>query len=300
MTDPPAAPPSERARAEMLHTNVAQAAYYDVTNGTSVSGVNGLATNLWRRLRARAVGAVSDQARARFYDLHMDWLGDLSGAKVLELGCGTGTPLSRHLADRAASYHAIDLSAVQVRKLARHLGRKNGRPRRNAHFHSGDFLSEDFAVTGFDVIYAHSVFHHFRHLDVLFDRIEAVAKPGALVVTLDPLQTWAPARALRALYRPFQTDADWEYPFDRAALRRIEARFEVLGVVGLFNRARWALVLGMIHPALGRVRGDAWFDADLAPRRSGFDVLAATQISYRLRLRPAPSGTAAPSPIPQV
>lgn len=38
----------------MLETNVAQTAYYNETDGGLTSEVNGIATNLWRKLRQRA------------------------------------------------------------------------------------------------------------------------------------------------------------------------------------------------------------------------------------------------------
>ena len=265
----------------MLETNKAQAEYYNETDGGLTSEVNGFATNLWRRMRLRTLGTVSSAAREGVYHIHRQWLGDLSHKKVLELGVGHGSPLSRYLASRSAAYHALDLSAREINLLRRKLPDKP-----TIHYHIGDFLSDDFAEGGFDVIYAHAVIHHFAHTDVLFDQLKAKLAPGGEVITYDPLQVWLPIRALRAAYRPFQTDADWEFPFTRQTCRDIAAAFDVKDRFGVFNRAKWALLLGIVNPALGKRKGDAWFRADLASRDSGRDTMQSLHISYRLA-RPA-------------
>ena len=118
------------------------------------------------------------------------------------------------------------------------------------HYHVGDFLSDDFAEDGFDVIYAHAVIHHFAHTDVLFDQLKAKLAPDGEVITYDPLQVWLPIRLLRAAYRPFQTDAEWEFPFTRKTCRDIAEAFDVKDVFGVFNRAKWALLLGIVSPGL--------------------------------------------------
>ena len=261
----------------MLEINRAQADYYNQTDGGLTSEANGFATNLWRRMRQRALGTVSEAARDGVYDIHRRWMGDLSGKKVLELGVGHGSPLSRYLATRSAAYHALDLSQREIDQLRASLPDTP-----SIHYHVGDFLSDDFTEGGFDVIYAHAVIHHFGHTDVLFGQLKAKLAPGGEVITYDPLQIWLPIRLLRAVYRPFQTDADWEFPFTRQTCREIAASFKVKDAFGVFNRAKWALLLGIINPALGRRKGDDWFRADLASRDSGRDMMQSLHISYRL------------------
>lgn len=271
-------PGHNAAKARMLRVNEAQRDYYNAADGTRTSKLNNLPTNLWRLMRQRAQVAVSGKARRRFYDIHRQWMGDLSDKKVLELGCGTGSQLSKHMATTAREYHALDLSGPHVAALKTRIGKA---PR--SQFHVGDFLSDDFTETGFDVIYARSVLHHFEVIDVLFDRIDQVLNPGGMILTLDPVQAWLPARALRAAFRPFQTDAAWEFPFSGATLRKIEARYAPEQCLAVFRRAKWAMVLGIVSPALGQRYGDAWYHADLDRTPSMADKRAALQISYFLR-----------------
>lgn len=277
--DGPDGRPSDPAKDRMIATNAAQRDYYDAADGTRTSRSNSLPTNLWRVMRQRAQVSVSGTARRQFYNIHREWMGDLSGAKVLELGCGTGSNLSRHMADTAGSYHALDLSGVQVATLRAKIG-----DRPNAHFHVGDVLSDTFTETGFDVIYARSVFHHFEVIDVLFDRLAQIAARGARILTLDPVQAWPPIRALRLMFRPFQSDAAWEFPFTAATLRKIETRFTVDQAMALFRRAKWAMALGVISPALGARYGDRWYGQDLDTRSTFADRCSALQVSYMLRM----------------
>lgn len=275
-----------RQRVEMERINLRQKAYYEETDGGSVSSLNSVATNLWRVLRQRAQGTISDEMRALPYLRHRDWLGDLSGKKVLDLGCGTGTFLTDHLARTAGIYHAIDLSEAQVGVLRARYGDLP-----NAAFFAEDFLADSFDETGYDVIYAHSVVHHFRYPGPLYDRLEQVMAPGGVIVTLDPAQAWWPARAFRALFRPFQTDADWEFPFAHAQMDQIERRFDVVDKMGVFGRAKWAWVLGMIHPALGKKYGDALFRKDFDGQVSDRQFRRCLVVSYLLRcVNPQPEG----------
>ena len=270
-------PDPDDSRQAMLETNVAQADYYNQTDGGLTSGSNGFATNLWRRMRQRALVTVSDTQRDRVYGIHREWLGDLSGKKVLELGVGHGSALSHHLANGCAAYHGLDLSAREIDLLKAHMPKGS-----HIHYHVDDFLSDSFSETNFDVIYAHSVFHHFEHMDVLFNRIKERLAPGGQIITYDPLQVWLPIRMLRAAYRPFQTDAEWEFPFTRETCNQISNAFHVQDRFGVFNRAKWAMLLGVIHPRLGQRYGDSWFARDVDSRDPSAKMLKSLHISYQL------------------
>ncbi len=264
-------------RARMLETNQRQKAYYEETSAGWISPVNSFATNLWSKLRHRAMVAVSDEQRGRVYEVHRGWLGDLGGKTVLDLGAGAGSPLSGWLADRAARYDAVELSGMQLDILKRNIG--DGPTR---HFIAGDFLDPGVTAGGYDVIYAHAVLHHFEYMDVVLDMAREKLKPGGVMITYDPLQTWLPIRLFRALFRPFQTDADWEFPLTAKGMRAIESRFAVRDRLGVFNRGKWALILGVLSPRLGRRYGDALFAADFDGRGRHRRLKSSLHLSYCL------------------
>lgn len=268
----------------MRQVNTGQARYYDQADGAHPSGANGLATNVWRRLRGRALGAIGPAQQDRILDRHRQWMGDLAGRKVLELGCGRGTRLSRWLAETAGEYHALDLSAQSIATLKRRLRKQLGRAGR-ARLVAGDFLDDGWQQGGFDLIYAKSVLHHFEFLDPVLERIEAKLAPGGQLVTLDPVATWAPMRLVRGLYRPFQTDRDWEFPFDHQALAQIESRFRTRDSLGIFGAAKWAMPLALLSPALGRRLGDRWFAADMERDWPPPALRRCLQVSYWLEKR---------------
>lgn len=270
----------EDKKRAMLEINVAQAAYYNETDGGLTSKRNGFATNLWRKMRQRALVTVSDAQRAKVYEAHKTWLGDLSEKKVLELGSGHGCPLTHYLATNAREYHALDLSQKEIDLL------KAGLPKGvEMVAHVVDFLSDEFKERDFDVIYAHSVLHHFKHVDVILDRIGEKLSSNGTVISYDPLQVWLPIRLLRAAYRPFQTDADWEYPFTRAVCNQIATKFEIIDQFGVFNRAKWAMILGILNPKWGQAYGDRWFARDLNERVKQSGLMKSLHISFFFKKR---------------
>src|SRR5690606_21494358 len=112
-----------------------------------------------------------------------------------------------------------------------------------------DFLSDEFTEGDFDLVYARAVFHHFKHFHAFLEKLRSCMAPGGRVISLDdPLETWLPMKVLRKIYRPFQTDADWEYPFTRQSLQTIQRYFEIEKVQGTYGLSKWAIPLGFVAP----------------------------------------------------
>ncbi|WP_206744947.1 class I SAM-dependent methyltransferase [Phaeobacter inhibens] len=263
----------------MLHTNVAQKDYYEKTSAGKISPVNSPATNLWNVLRHRAMVAVSPNARSKVYDVHKQWLGDLSDKKVLELGAGSGCPISSYIAENAKEYHAMDLSLMQLEQLRGEIGDAP-----NRRFIEGDFLDPSATDNDYDVIYAHAVLHHFRYIELAIEMLKQKMSPNAYVISYDASQTWLPVLLLRAAFRPFQVDADWEFPFTRKTLKRIESSFRVEDKLGVFNKGKWSLVLGVLFPSLGKKYGDKLFLSDFEYRKRK-NVIGSLHVSYLLKTK---------------
>jgi SAM-dependent methyltransferase len=274
---------------EMLRINEQQRNYYEHADGANESEVNGFATNLWRRWRARALSVFDDGAiDSSLVDLHLRWLGgDVASLKVLDLGVGYGNPLSMKFAREAREYVAIDLSASMVEWFQRQL---KSNPTRNARAIVADFLSDDFVERNFDLVYARAVFHHFKYFEAFLEKLRRSMAPGGIVITLDdPLETWLPMKLLRMAYRPFQTDADWEYPFTRKTLRAIQRHFDILKVQGTYGFSKWGIPLGFVAPQYARRRARAWHERDLAFAYDIRNVTSCLRVSLMLRAKAAPS-----------
>jgi len=241
---------------EMLQTNEEQKEYYSLRSRRS------LATRLWGGIRGQ-LGAYLNACGQKEYvrSLHLGWMGDLQNSEVLDLGCHRGNALSCHMAARAKSYLGIDLSEPAIEILKSRIA---GFPRAEAK--ALDFLTLPGAHT-FDLIYAYAVLHHFRHVDQLIEHLRRHLKPGGRIITYDPLQTFLPMRILRAFYRPFQTDAAWEWPFSLATVRLLADSFECLAMEGILGRAKWGYLLWPFAPQTALALGKKGMATDR--RRAG-------------------------------
>lgn len=220
-------------RRHHLDVNRQQKAYYESrfeADGADERAANAV-TNAWTRLRRRiqthdrSIGTVD-----RILADHRAWLGDLSQSRVLDLGCFAGNDLSLWLADQSAEYRGLDLSESAIKALQEKLRAQV--PEADARARAGDFLANELPDASFDVIYAHSVLHHFANVDLVLEEMHRVLKPGGVVVSLDPLSTEPLIRMVRAAYRPFQSDRDWEWPFTFTTFRQIDRWFEIDRIQG--------------------------------------------------------------------
>jgi 2-polyprenyl-3-methyl-5-hydroxy-6-metoxy-1,4-benzoquinol methylase len=227
-------------RQAMLDRNLQQRAFYDTPSHQRGNVITGL----WRRAR-RSLYYVRDhlQTTALIEQHHRKWLGDLADKRVLDLGCYGGNPLSLEIARQSASYLGLDLSAAGIIQLQQQLEQEH---LPLASTQVGDFLALDFPYPPFDVVYAVSVLHHFEHFDTVLKLLHARIVPGGSVITTDPLNTCWSIRFARHLYRPFQSDAAWEWPFTQQSLVQIERYFHIEAVQGVMGYAKWAVPLAML------------------------------------------------------
>ncbi|MDI9308998.1 MAG: class I SAM-dependent methyltransferase [Limnohabitans sp.] len=221
---------------EILETNKKQAEFYNHFKQNYF-------TKLWAKFRngilnkTRKNIGVIDQT----YDLHKVWFGDLSQKKVLDLGCFSGNTLSLYLAQNAKEYVGIDLSDIAIAKLNERL-----KDLPTAKALAVDFLSNDFAERNFDLIYAYGVLHHFPNMEILLKRLDEIMAPNATLISYDPLQTSFPVKIVRALYRPFQSDADWEWPFTKNTVRQIRNSFNVSETRGILGKSKWVFLVNFL------------------------------------------------------
>jgi 2-polyprenyl-3-methyl-5-hydroxy-6-metoxy-1,4-benzoquinol methylase len=227
---------------DMLATNKRQKEFY---NATGSKRKKNLPSRMWSFFRNGLLASYrrNFNISERVYALHKSWLGDLSDKKVLDLGCLSGNALSVYLATHAKSYTGIDLSETGIAKLKQKLEKAGCTTARAV---AVDFLSDAFSETDFDVIYAYGVLHHFENLEVLIERLNNKLATGGKVIAYDPLNTSFPVRVLRALYRPFQSDKDWEWPFDKKTISRLYSHFTVLEAKGVLGKSKYGIPLSIL------------------------------------------------------
>ena len=200
-------------------------------------------TKLWFALRNGVLTKFRQSigVEKNVIDKHVEWIGNLKGKKVLDLGCYQGNSLSMYLAQNSSEYIAIDLSEIAITKLNERLKMI---PSANAM--AVDFLSEDFKEDNFDIIYAYAVLHHFKNVPELIDRLNEKLSKNGKIISYDPTNTSISIRILRGLYRPFQTDKDWEWPFSKKTIELFENSFNVIEKHGLLGKSKWFFLLNLL------------------------------------------------------
>ena len=221
-----------------------------------------LVTKFWYFLRNSTLTSFRKElgVEKQIHDLHLNWLGDISDKKVLDLGCYEGNSLSYHLAKNSKEYVGIDLSEKAIQNLNRRL---NKFP--HAKLYAVDFLSENFKEKDFDLIYAYGVLHHFKDTDELIGKLKEKMKPAAQIISYDPLTTSLPVKMLRNIYRPFQSDKDWEWPFSKKVYYKYEENFRVIDRRAVLGRTKWLFLINSL-PISSKRKSDLikkWHEKDL-------------------------------------
>jgi 2-polyprenyl-3-methyl-5-hydroxy-6-metoxy-1,4-benzoquinol methylase len=206
-----------------------------------------LPTRLWSYFRNGALNRIKKDLGIEkdIYRLHKSWFGDLKNKKVLDLGCYAGNSLSFYLAENSKSYLGIDLSPKGIENLDRRLEKIPG-----ASAKVMDFLSEDFTEKDFDLIYAYGVLHHFKDVDQLILKLKEKLNQDGIIVSHDPLETSLPIKTIRKIYRPFQSDRDWEWPFSRKTYYKFEKAFKIQERRAVLGKTKWTVLLNILPLAM--------------------------------------------------
>jgi ubiquinone/menaquinone biosynthesis C-methylase UbiE len=148
-----------------------------------------------------------------------DWIADLPGRKLLEIGCGLGNDLCQ-LARRGLDVTGIDIAPRAVHLARQHLA---------SHGLSGDVSFGnceclDYADDSFDIVYSSGVIQHTPDIEASIDEILRVLRPsGTLIIILYHRHSWF--RLLSKLTGTNIEFADAEAPiirtFSRSELRRL-------------------------------------------------------------------------------
>jgi SAM-dependent methyltransferase len=219
---------------QMIALNRRQAQFYDkIQQAEAVADRRGyshnhdanFATRAFAELRYQQQRAVELAGiRERVRQAHLQWAAEKQGGNFLEIGCFSGSPYTFDLIDAAGAFTGIDLSGVACDSLREKIATQE--LSRKARIICGDFL-EYAPERQFDFIYAHGVLHHFGNPEPLFSNIRNRLSDNGILVFVEPVSINPVFRALRSLYRPFQSDADWEWPFQKHTVSELLKRFVI-------------------------------------------------------------------------
>lgn len=261
---------------QTIELNKKQAEFY-------TTKTKNIPTRIWSFIRESTLKNVRKELGIMedCYNTHMEWFGDLKYKKVLDLGCAYGNYHSEHLAKHSKQYFGVDLSEKAIGLL-----RKKIKNYPNAKALSVDFLSDDFQEVDFDLIYAHGVLHHFENVDLIITKLKEKLKYNGQIISHDPLETSLPIWILRRLYRPFQSDAMWEWPFNRKTLNKFNENFNIVEKRGILAKSKWyflILLLPITKPAKIRL-GKFLHDIDWKKSSDSFNYLyKCMQVSIHMK-----------------
>lgn len=226
---------------KVLETNKRQKEFYNSTDKKKKN----IPTQIWSAVRN---GLLSDyrknyNIKDRVYDEHKVWFGNLKDKKVLDLGCLRGNALSLYLAKNSKEYIGIDLSNNAINDLQKKIEKADCR---NAKAIAVDFLSPEFTAKDFDIIYAYGVLHHFEDFDMLVNKLNEKLADGGIIISYDPLETSMPIKFVRSLYRPFQSDKDWEWPFSKQTLKKLDTSFKIIEKRGILGKSKYGIPLNFL------------------------------------------------------
>jgi ubiquinone/menaquinone biosynthesis C-methylase UbiE len=167
-------------------------------------------------------------------------LGDVTGKRVVDFGCGSGANTAL-LTGRGAHVWAIDISQDLLR-----LGRRrllvSGRDGQ-ATFIAGSAHDLPFPDNSIDVVFGMAILHHLD-LDVVSREVRRVLKPGGRAIFKEPVRNSAVIRFLRSLI-PYRAPdiSPYERPLTDAELTRFARGFQTWS----------ARAFGLPHVQIGQV-----------------------------------------------
>jgi ubiquinone/menaquinone biosynthesis C-methylase UbiE len=159
------------------------------------------------------------------YAYHL--LGDVSGKRLVDFGCGSGAN-SVLLANRGAHVWGIDISQDLLRLAQRRLdatGRRGG-----ATFIAGSAHDMPFPDASIDVVFGIAILHHLD-LDLVSKEVRRVLKPGGRAIFQEPVRNSAAVRLARRLI-PYRAPdiSPFERPLTDGELARFASGFSSVAV----------------------------------------------------------------------
>jgi hypothetical protein len=80
----------------------------------------------------------------------------------------------------------------------------------------------------------------------LIAKLQEKLNPNGIIISYDPLETSFPIKVLRAIYRPFQSDKDWEWPFTKSVLNKINNNFKIEEIRGVLGKSKYGVLMNLL------------------------------------------------------
>jgi SAM-dependent methyltransferase len=199
---------------------------------------------VWAKVRDAYGTSQIDNKLQNFF---VSQLEPISNAKVLEIGCYSGTPGTDYcLANmsRLDCYVGIDIALPPLAKLKTRMDEVKAT---NCYLFNMDVNDSFLNNSQFDLVFGRGILHHFESPERIAKRIKQLLSANGKAVFLEPLNTNLLVRVLRHLSRPLRPNLIWEHPFSSKDLERFVREFcsgevyyydalSILSLIFLFNK----------------------------------------------------------------
>jgi ubiquinone/menaquinone biosynthesis C-methylase UbiE len=138
-----------------------------------------------RRLIERLENRAKDAVFTRLFDQYIGRLRFPAGARILEIGCGTGA-MTRALARKAhfsGTVTGVDQSPLFIEAAERFVADEGLGDR--VEFNVGDAHALDLETESTDAVIAHTVLSHVTDPMAVLKEMARIARPGATLVIFD-------------------------------------------------------------------------------------------------------------------
>jgi hypothetical protein len=91
------------------------------------------------------------------------------------------------------------------------------------------------------------------------------------------------------MYRPFQSDKDWEWPFNKKVLKTLSENFEVCNVHGFLGMSKFGLLLDSLpFKSQKKVRMiENWIERDWEAGLGDRNLYSCMHITMKLKKKPS-------------
>lgn len=248
-----------KSLSEMIALNRKQAEFYnniqkaeELASGAGYSKNQdaNLITRAYAKLRYQQQRAIeTTEVPQRVRQLHQRWINEKAGGSFLEIGCSSGSVYTFDLIKASGDFTGVELSSAACASLSERLTANECSHK--AEVVCGDIL-EYSPGRKFDFVYAHGVLSHFENPGLVLAKVQDLMVDDGYLVFVEPIAINPAYKLLRAVYRPFQSDAEWEWPFSQNTVKELSERFNLVDGLG-WGRFSAPLTLICGIPAIGRL-----------------------------------------------
>jgi SAM-dependent methyltransferase len=172
-------------------------------------------------------------------------LGDITGKKLLDLGCGAGEN-SVYFAKKGAHCVATDYSPGMV-EVALKLAETNGV---KIEGYTANAMELDFPDQTFDIVYASNLLHHLPEPKTAIREMQRVLKPGGKACFWDPLKHNPVINVYRRMATKVRTED--ETPLDINIVKFINSIYSSVAYDSFWLATLWIFLrfylIEKVHP----------------------------------------------------